>query len=130
MASRALDKIYSIIQDRVKKGYDYRGTNAYNVSMSDLKKMQNISDKYGFPVEWLANLINHESAGTWAGGFSRSPSRAGRTTGRTVFMDGGRSPGQVTSRSRPAPRHARCKLARAAIYHRSDRVTRAGRAAR
>jgi hypothetical protein len=65
MASRALDKIYSIIQDRVKKGYDYRGTNAYNVSMSDLKKMQNISDKYGFPVEWLANLINHESAGTW-----------------------------------------------------------------
>jgi hypothetical protein len=65
MASRALDKIYGIIQDRVKKGYDYRGTNVYNVSISDLKKMQNISDKYGFPVEWLANLINHESAGTW-----------------------------------------------------------------
>ena len=65
MASKALDKIYSIIQDRVKSGYDYRGTKVYNVSMSDLIKMQNISDKYGFPVEWLANLINHESAGTW-----------------------------------------------------------------
>lgn len=65
MASKALDKIYSIIQDRVKSGYDYRGTKVYNVSMSDLRKMQNISDKYGFPVEWLANLINHESAGTW-----------------------------------------------------------------
>lgn len=65
MASKALDKIYGIIQDRVKSGYDYRGTKVYNVSMSDLRKMQNISDKYGFPVEWLANLINHESAGTW-----------------------------------------------------------------
>jgi hypothetical protein len=65
MASKALDKIYSIIQDRIKSGYDYRGTSVYNVSMSDLRKMQNISDKYGFPVEWLANLINHESAGTW-----------------------------------------------------------------
>jgi hypothetical protein len=37
----------------------------YNVSISDLKKMQNIAVKYGFPVEWLANLINHESAGTF-----------------------------------------------------------------
>jgi hypothetical protein len=65
MANKALDKIYSLIQDRVKSGYAYKGTKAYNVSMSDLKKMKNIADKYGFPVEWLANLINHESAGTW-----------------------------------------------------------------
>jgi hypothetical protein len=65
MANRALDKIYGILQDRISRDYDYMGTKVYNVSMSDLRKMQNISDKYGFPVEWLANLINHESAGTW-----------------------------------------------------------------
>jgi len=65
MENAPLEKIYSIIQNRVKNGYRYNGTLAYNVSMSDLRKMQNISSKYGFPVEWLANLINHETAGTW-----------------------------------------------------------------
>ena len=65
MANQRLTYLYEKIQDKRKSGDTYRGTPVYNVSMSDLKKLQNVSDKYGFPVEWLANLINHETAGTY-----------------------------------------------------------------
>lgn len=65
MANQRLSYLYERIQNKRKNGDTYRGTPVYNVSMSDLKKLQNIADKYGFPVEWLANLINHETAGTF-----------------------------------------------------------------
>lgn len=61
----SIDKAYNFIQERVKKGYRYLGTPVYNVSKSDLQKLQNITSKYGIPVQWMINLINHESAGTF-----------------------------------------------------------------
>jgi hypothetical protein len=57
--------LYEYIQKRVKKGYKYLGTPVYNVSEADLLKLLSITKKYGIPFEWVANLINHESAGTW-----------------------------------------------------------------
>jgi len=65
MANQILNSLYEKIQDKRKSGYTYKGTPVYNVSTADVKKLAEISSKYGFPVEWLANLINHESAGTW-----------------------------------------------------------------
>ena len=56
---------YQFIQDKVKKGYKYIGYPIYNVSKSDLQKVSKVADKYGLPFEWLMNLINHESAGTF-----------------------------------------------------------------
>jgi hypothetical protein len=57
--------LYEFIQKRVKKGYKYSGTPVYNVSQADISKLASITKKYGIPLEWLANLINHESAGTF-----------------------------------------------------------------
>lgn len=57
--------LYDFIQKRVKNGYKYLGTPVYNVSMADVSKLLSITKKYGIPLEWVANLINHESAGTW-----------------------------------------------------------------
>jgi hypothetical protein len=66
MASqKSLDSLYNYIQAKRSSGHSYLGYPVYDTSKSDLKKLGQISDKYGFPVEWLANLINHESAGTW-----------------------------------------------------------------
>lgn len=57
--------LYEFIQKRVKNKYKYIGTPVYNVSQADLLKLLSITKKYGIPFEWVANLINHESAGTW-----------------------------------------------------------------
>jgi hypothetical protein len=57
--------LYDFIQKRVKGGYKYLGTSVYDVSQADLSKLFSITKKYGIPFEWVANLINHESAGTW-----------------------------------------------------------------
>lgn len=65
MSSSKLDKIYNILIERKKNGYKYLGTSVYDITISDLKKLQDIADKYGIPIEWISNLINHESAGTW-----------------------------------------------------------------
>jgi hypothetical protein len=65
MSNQIVSSLYGKIQDRKNSGYTYLGTPVYNVSQNDLKKLSDISKNYGFPVEWLANLINHETAGTW-----------------------------------------------------------------
>lgn len=61
----SIDTAYNFIQERVKKGYKYSGTPVYNVSKSDLEKLMSITSKYGIPFEWIINLMNHESAGTF-----------------------------------------------------------------
>lgn len=63
--AQPLEKIKDKIKKRVENGYAYRGTSVYDTTNKDIEKLGSISDKYGFPVEWLANLINHETAGTW-----------------------------------------------------------------
>lgn len=58
-------KLKDFIQAKKKKGHSYLGYKVYDVSSADVKKLSDIGKKYGIPLEWLANLINHESAATW-----------------------------------------------------------------
>jgi hypothetical protein len=53
------------IQAKRAANYKYLGYETYNVQVSDLERMNEIAVKYGFPFEWLANLINFETGGTW-----------------------------------------------------------------
>ena len=79
---QSLDNLYNYIQEKKAKGYSYKGTPVYDVTKSDIEKLGQIADKYGFPVEWLANLINHESAGT----FNPSIQNSIGATGLIQFM--------------------------------------------
>lgn len=58
-------KLLDFIQAKRKKGHSYLGYKVYDVQASDIKKLGTICKKYGIPLEWAANLINHESAATW-----------------------------------------------------------------
>lgn len=64
MASFA-NSLYNIIRTRVQKGYKYNGYPVYNLSLTDAVRFENLAVKYGFPPEWLANLVNFESGGTF-----------------------------------------------------------------
>lgn len=64
MASFA-NSLYNIIRARVQKGYQYNGVPVYNLSLADAIRFENLAVKYGFPPEWLANLVNFESGGTF-----------------------------------------------------------------
>ena len=63
---KSLDALYNFIQTKRAKGHSYLGFPVYNVSKADVNKLGQIADKYGFPVEWLANLINWETGGTFS----------------------------------------------------------------
>jgi hypothetical protein len=56
---------YAFIQNLISKNYKYAGTPVYNVTKDDLSKLATIGEKYGIPLEWLFNLIKHESASTF-----------------------------------------------------------------
>ena len=64
MASFA-NSLYGIIRTRIQKGYKYNGYPVYNLSLADAIRFENLAVKYGFPPEWLANLVNFESGGTF-----------------------------------------------------------------
>jgi hypothetical protein len=80
---KSLDSLYNFIQEKRAKGYSYLGIPVYNVSKADVNKLGQISDKYGFPVEWLANLINWESGGTFNPAIQNPTTKA---TGLIQFM--------------------------------------------
>lgn len=66
MASqKSIDTLKKYIDNRKASGHSYRGYPVYAPSQNELKKLGQVADKYGIPFEWLANLINHETAGTW-----------------------------------------------------------------
>src|ERR1700741_706883 len=56
---------YTYIQTLKASGKSYSGTPVYNVTKDDLQALMDIADKYGFPYEWLVNLIRFESGGTF-----------------------------------------------------------------
>jgi hypothetical protein len=60
-----VDKLYDYIQAKRAAGYSYLGYSVYNVTKDDVKMVEECADYFGFRPEWLANLINFESAGTW-----------------------------------------------------------------
>lgn len=61
----SIDKAYNYIQGLRAKGYSYGGTPVYNVSKDDLQALMSVANKYGFPVEYLINLINFETGKTF-----------------------------------------------------------------
>lgn len=66
MASqKSIDTLKKYIDNRKASGHSYRGYPVYSPTQNELKKLGQVADKYGIPFEWLANLINHETAGTW-----------------------------------------------------------------
>jgi hypothetical protein len=60
-----VDTLYNFIQKRVAAGYTYMGFPVYNASKADLQLIEDSANWFGFRPEWLANLINNESAGTF-----------------------------------------------------------------
>jgi hypothetical protein len=60
-----VDKLYDYIQAKRATGYAYLGYPVYNVTKGDVQLIQDSADYFGFRPEWLANLINFESAGTF-----------------------------------------------------------------
>lgn len=83
MASSSVKKLYEWQKAKVNSGYNYHGTPAYAPSISELEKLEAIANRFGFPFEWLANLINFESAGTFNTAVQNASTRA---TGLIQFM--------------------------------------------
>ena len=75
-----INPLYTLIQGRRNKGYKYLGISVPDWSKAEVEKLGLIASKYGFPPQWLANLINHESGGTF------SPSVKNPTTGATGLI--------------------------------------------
>jgi hypothetical protein len=83
MASASVKKVYDWQKAKVDRGYNYHGTPAYAPSINELQKLEAIANQFGFPFEWLANLINFESAGTFNPAVQN---RSTRATGLIQFM--------------------------------------------
>lgn len=89
-----VDKLYDYIQAKRAAGYAYLGYSVYNVTKDDLKFIEDAADYFGFRPEWLANLINFESAGTFNPAIQNSigatgliqfmPATASQTLGTTT----------------------------------------------
>lgn len=84
MSSYAQNKLYDYIKKHRDSGYKFGGiTPVYQVTKSDIAKLQAVCDKYGIPLEWMANLINHESGRTFNPAVKNPTSGA---TGLIQFM--------------------------------------------
>jgi hypothetical protein len=59
------DTLYSYLKKKSERNFYYGNFKASTWSMSDVKKLESIARKYGFPPEWLANLIYFETGGTF-----------------------------------------------------------------
>lgn len=63
--SEFVNKLYDFLAARRNTGYKYLGYSVYPVTKSDLQLIEDTADYFGFRPEYLANLINFESAGTF-----------------------------------------------------------------
>ncbi|MCF8275052.1 MAG: hypothetical protein K9I95_14600 [Flavobacteriaceae bacterium] len=61
-----INPLHIILQGRRSKGYKAYGVTVPNWSKEEVTKLGNVASKYGFPPQWLANLINFESGGTFS----------------------------------------------------------------
>ena len=68
----SINKTYAYIQDLRAKGKTYNGYPVYNVTKSDLESLMLVANKYGFPMEWLINLIGFESGKTYSPSITNS----------------------------------------------------------
>lgn len=78
-----VDDLYNYLQKKRKSGYKLYGYSVPNWSKADVTKLGAIASKYGFPPQWLANLIYFESGGTFNPAIKNPKSGA---TGLIQFM--------------------------------------------
>lgn len=83
MASNSQDKLFNHISELRNRGFKFNGTPVYNVTKADIQKLQELCDKYGIPLEWMANLMNLESGLTFNPAVKNPSSGA---TGLIQFM--------------------------------------------
>jgi hypothetical protein len=83
MITDFINPLYNILQERRKKGFKAYNVSVPNWSSENVKKLGLIASKYGFPPQWLANLINFESGGTFNPAVQNPSSGA---TGLIQFM--------------------------------------------
>jgi hypothetical protein len=60
-----VNTLYDWIQQRRNSNYKYSGTPVYDVSKEDIKSIESVAKYFDIRPEWLANLINFESGGTF-----------------------------------------------------------------
>ncbi len=60
------NELYDTIQKRVKSGYKAMGYPVQDLSKKDVLLIKALANKYGFPPEWLSNLINFETGGLFS----------------------------------------------------------------
>ena len=72
------DTLYNTLQKRRATR-----TNVYDITRSDIALIEGTARRYGFPPEWLSNLIGFETAGTFSPSIQNPNSGA---TGLIQFM--------------------------------------------
>lgn len=78
-----VDDLYNYLQKKRKSGHKLYGYGVPNWSKEDVTKLGSIASSFGFPPQWLANLINFESGGTFNPAIKNPSSGA---TGLIQFM--------------------------------------------
>lgn len=68
----SINKTYNYIQGLRTSGKTYNGHPVYNVTKDDIKALMDIANKYGFPGEWLVNLIGFETGKTYSPSITNS----------------------------------------------------------
>lgn len=76
-------RLRAFLQQRKNEGYSRFGIPVYVPSESELIKFEKTAKNIGIPPEWFANLVNHESAGTFSPSIQNPTSRA---TGLIQFI--------------------------------------------
>jgi hypothetical protein len=76
-------RLKAFLQQRSNEGYSRLGIPVYVPNDSELDKFEKTAKNIGIPPEWFANLVNHESAGTFNPAIQNPSSSA---TGLIQFM--------------------------------------------
>jgi hypothetical protein len=76
-------RLKKFLQDRANNGYSRNGVFVYVPNDSELDKFEKTARNIGIPPEWLANLVNHETAGTFSPAIQNTSTSA---TGLIQFM--------------------------------------------
>lgn len=65
MANSFKTRLKEFLQTRSNQGYSRLGVPVYLPSDEEIDKFEKTAKNIGIPPEWFANLVNHESAGTF-----------------------------------------------------------------
>jgi hypothetical protein len=81
--SESIEQVINYCKQKSIENWSFNGTRAYVPTLSDLKALDLICQKFGIPFEWLCNLINFETAKTFSPAIKNPSSSA---SGLIQFM--------------------------------------------